>query len=375
MKVNGIQYHTIWLDTENNSVIQVIDQTKLPFEFKVVNIKSCEDAFKAIQQMIVRGAPLIGVTGVYGIYLSLLNIKGSEWKSKVINSAAYLKSARPTAVNLSILIDEMVGKISSCSSQEEAITIALIEANRLKQREIDWSEAIGNHGYSVIKRISKHKRGEVVNILTHCNAGWLACIDWGTAIAPIYKAFHKGIAIHVWVDETRPRNQGARLTAWELTQEGIPHTVIPDNTGGHLMQHGLIDLCIVGSDRTTSNGDVANKIGTYLKALAAADNKIPFYVALPSTSIDFSMMDGVNEIPIETRGEDEVRWMEGTNSKGEIERVQIIPDESPVSNYGFDVTPAKYITKLITERGICSADRESILALFPEKKATFKIRD
>jgi methylthioribose-1-phosphate isomerase len=207
----------------------------------------------------------------------------------------------------------------------------------------------------------------MVNILTHCNAGWLACIDWGTATAPVYKAFHKGIPLHIWVDETRPRNQGARLTAWELSQEGIPHTVIADNTGGHLMQHSLVDLCIVGSDRTTSTGDVANKIGTYLKALAAADNHVPFYVALPSSSIDFTMTDGIQEIPIEERGGEEVRWMEGVNKKGEITKVKIFPDESPVSNYGFDVTPARLITGLITERGICKADRESILGLFPEK--------
>lgn len=368
MRVCGTQYHTIWVDQGNPSVIKIIDQTRLPFEFKVVELRSREDAYNAIHDMIVRGAPLIGVTGAYGIYLSLLNYCGLQWESELHESSAYLKSARPTAVNLAILIDELAGKLSNCSSKEEAIETALKEADRLKQREIEWSDAIGNFGCSLIEKISQHKKGEEVNILTHCNAGWLACIDWGTATAPIYKAFQKGIPLHIWVDETRPRNQGARLTAWELSREGIPHTVIPDNTGGHLMQHGLVDICIVGSDRTTSTGDVANKIGTYLKALAAADNKVPFYVALPSSSIDFSMTDGIEEIPIENRRADEVRWIEGINENGKVENVRIISDESPVANYGFDVTPAKYITGLITERGICRANRESILALFPEKE-------
>jgi methylthioribose-1-phosphate isomerase len=321
--------------------------------------------------MVVRGAPLIGVTGAYGIYLSLLISDSNDWKRQLIDCANYLKSARPTAVNLAILIDEMVGNLSNYTNKEEAIEFALAEAVRLKQREIEWSEAIGNFGCELIEKVSQNKKGEIVNILTHCNAGWLACIDWGTATAPVYKAFHKGIPVHVWIDETRPRNQGARLTAWELLQEGVPHTVVPDNTGGHLMQHGLVDLCIVGSDRTTLTGDVGNKIGTYLKALAAADNKIPFYVALPSSSIDFSMTNGISEIPIENRGEEEVRWIEGKNRKGEIESVKIIPDESPVANWGFDVTPAKYITGLITERGICQANSESILALFPEKEVKF----
>jgi methylthioribose-1-phosphate isomerase len=367
MRVNGTQYHTIWVDPENESIIKVIDQCKLPFEFKIVELKNCEDVFHAIHEMVVRGAPLIGVAGAYGIYLSLLGLKGSEWKNQLADCASHLKSARPTAVNLAILIDELSANLSNCSSLEEAAKIALDEVNRLKLREIEWSEAIGNFGCQLIERISEQKKGETVNILTHCNAGWLACIDWGTATAPIYKAFNKGIPLHVWVDETRPRNQGARLTAWELSQEGIPHTVVPDNTGGHLMQHGLVDICIVGSDRTTSTGDVANKIGTYLKALAAADNKIPFYVALPSSSIDFSMTDGIREIPIEKRGADEVRWIEGVNSDGEIGSVKIIPDEIAVANWGFDVTPARYITGLITERGICKADSESILSLFPEK--------
>lgn len=368
MIVNGKHYHTIWVDSEDNSSVKVIDQGRLPFEFRIEELKCCEDVFQAIHRMTVRGAPLIGVTGVYGIYLSLLNIAMSDWKEELLKCADYLKSARPTAVNLAKLIDEIMDRISEFTIKDEAIKFALAEANRIKQREIDWSEAIGNYGYKLIETISQNKKGDTVNILTHCNAGWLACIDWGTATAPIYKAFRHGILVHVWVDETRPRNQGARLTAWELSQEGIPHTIIADNTGGHLMQHGFVDLCLVGSDRSTATGDVANKIGTYLKALSAADNNIPFYVALPSSSIDFSMTDGLREIPIENRGEEEVRWIEGINTKGIIESVKIIPDESPVANWAFDVTLAKYITGLITERGICKADRESIFTLFPEKK-------
>jgi methylthioribose-1-phosphate isomerase len=283
-----------------------------------------------------------------------------------LKATDYLKSARPTAVNLAILIDEMVDQLADCPTKEIACDIAFKEANRMKLREISWSESIGDYGCELIEAISKEKKGLPVNILTHCNAGWLACIEWGTATAPIYKAFLKRIPIHVWVDETRPRNQGARLTAWELSQEGVPHTVIPDNAGGHLMQHGLVDLCIVGSDRTTSTGDVANKIGTYLKALAASDNNIPFYVALPSSSIDFEMKDGIREIPIEQRDADEVSHIEGKLENGAIAKIRIVNEKSPVANYGFDVTPAKYVTALITERGICKADRDDILRLFPE---------
>jgi len=367
MKINGTPYHTIWLDPEDASVIKIIDQEKLPFEFKISELRTGEDVFQAIQKMKVRGAPLIGVTGAFGIYLSLMSYEGSDWKQHLFIMAEYLKNARPTAVNLALLIDEIYNNVSLCPTREEAIDLALKEANRLKKREIEYSEAIGAFGCSLIEEISNNKKGDVVNILTHCNAGWLACIDWGTATAPIYKAFEKGIPVHVWVDETRPRNQGARLTAWELAQEGIPHTIIADNTGGHLMQHGMVDLCIVGSDRTTFTGDVANKVGTYLKALAAADNNVPFYVALPSSSIDFSMSDGIKEIPIEERSGEEVRMMEGINGKGEISKIKIFRDESPVANYGFDVTPARLVTALITERGICAANEKSILELFPEK--------
>ena len=366
MQVNGKNYHTIWVHPDNNQIIQVIDQRKLPFEFEIVDLKTAAEAFEAIQNMTVRGAPLIGVTGAYGVYLGLIDGGGKDWKTLLLKTAQYLKGARPTAVNLAILIDEMVSVLQGCTTLESAVKQALEEAERLKRREIDWSEAIGEYGSELIEAISKKKNGEPVNILTHCNAGWLACIDWGTATAPIYKAFLKGIPVHVWVDETRPRNQGARLTAWELSQEGVPHTVIPDNAGGHLMQHGQVDLCIVGSDRTTSTGDVANKIGTYLKALAAFDNKIPFYVALPSSTIDFSMKDGILEIPIEQRDSEEVSHMEGVLENGQLAKMRIVNPGSPVANYGFDVTPAKYVTALITERGICKANPEDIHDLFPE---------
>ena len=368
MQVNGKNYHTIWVHPTNKTIVQVIDQRKIPFEFQLVDLKTPADTFEAIKNMTVRGAPLIGVTGAYGIYLGLIYDIGEDWKAQLIRNADYLKSARPTAVNLAILIDELVNIVTNCKTREMAGELALQTAEKMKIREIGWSEAIGDFGCELIEAISKKKNGQPVHILTHCNAGWLACIDWGTATAPIYKAFHKGIPIHVWVDETRPRNQGARLTAWELSHEGVPHTVIPDNTGGHLMQNGLVDLCIVGSDRTTSTGDVANKIGTYLKALAAYDNNIPFYVALPSSSIDFTMKDGIREIPIEQRDGNEVSWMEGQFKNGQSGRIRIIPEITPVANYGFDVTPAKYVTALITERGICKANREDILNLFPEKK-------
>lgn len=368
MRVNGKNYHTIWVNPKDKSIIQVIDQRKIPFEFQIVDLKTPADAFEAIKNMTVRGAPLIGVTGAFGIYLSLINDESGDWKAELIRNAEYLKSARPTAVNLTILIDEMVDALAHCLTKEMACELALQTAGKMKLREIEWSEAIGDYGFKLIETISKAKKGLPVNILTHCNAGWLACIDWGTATSPIYKAFQKGIPIHVWVDETRPRNQGARLTAWELSHEGVPHTVIPDNAGGHLMQHGLVDLCIVGSDRTTSTGDVANKIGTYLKALAAFDNNIPFYVALPSSSIDFGMKDGIREIPIEQRDGDEVRWMEGLLENGQLGKIRVIPETYAVANYGFDVTPAKYVTALITERGICKVNQEDILNLFPEKR-------
>ena len=315
--------------------------------------------------MVVRGAPLIGVTAAYGIYLAILNIEADNFEKYISEKAEYLKSSRPTAVNLAFAVDEMVKFVLRNKSDLEFVQKVLQKANDLKEKEIEFSDNIGEFGLEIIEKIY-HQKKQSVNILTHCNAGWLACIDWGTATAPIYKAYQKGIPVHVWVDETRPRNQGARLTAFELGEEGVPHTVIPDNTGGHLMQHGMVDLVIVGSDRTTATGDVANKIGTYLKALAAKDNSIPFYVAMPSSTFDFTLEDGLTGIPIEQRDATEVIEIEGW-TENRIQTVRLIPQKSKAANYGFDVTPARLVTGLITERGICKANRESILKLFPEK--------
>lgn len=370
MKIQGKQYQTIWLKDGNPKIVHVIDQRKLPFQFEIFELKTVEDAFFAIREMVIRGAPLIGITAAYGIYLAVLNFEAGDFEKYISVKAEHLKSSRPTAVNLAFAIDEMVEFILSHKSDSKLVQTVLQKATNLKEVEIEFSNKIGDFGLKIIEEIYQKKK-QTVNILTHCNAGWLACIDLGTATAPIYKAHHKGIPVHVWVDETRPRNQGARLTAFELGEEGVPHTVIPDNTGGHLMQHGMVDLVIVGSDRTTATGDVANKIGTYLKALAAKDNDIPFYVALPSSTFDFELEDGINEIPIEQRDTTEVSEIEGWTENG-IQTVRLIPEKSKVSNYGFDVTPARLVTGLITERGICKANRESILKLFPEKRNTKK---
>ena len=364
MKIQGKQYQTIWLKEGNPEVVQVIDQRKLPFQFEIFELKTVEDAFFSIKEMVVRGAPLIGVTAAYGVYLAVLNFDGGDFKKYISEKAEYLKSSRPTAVNLAFAVDEMIEFVFSNKSEPELVQKVLQKANVLKEKETEFSNKIGEFGLEIIEKIYLQKK-QNVNILTHCNAGWLACIDWGTATAPIYKAHQKGIPVHVWVDETRPRNQGARLTAFELGEEGVPHTVIPDNTGGHLMQHGMVDLVIVGSDRTTATGDVANKIGTYLKALAAKDNNVPFFVALPSSTFDFSLEDGLKEIRIEQRDATEVSEIEGWTKNG-LQTVRLIPEKSKAANYGFDVTPARLVTGLITERGICKADRESILKLFPE---------
>lgn len=360
MNINGKHYHTIWLKENDPKTIQIIDQRLLPFEFKTQDLKTIQDAYDAIKEMWVRGAPLIGVAAAYGMYLGLLGLNESEnLNQKIKDLGLYLESSRPTAVNLKFAIDLVLEKTGAGKSLNEKIRIALETANKLKDDEIENCRLIGENGFPLIEKISKAKKGDTVNILTHCNAGWLACVDYGTATAPIYLAHEKGIKIHVWVDETRPRNQGARLTAFEMDQQGIPHTVIADNTGGLLMQKGMVDMVIVGSDRTSSNGDVANKIGTYLKALAANDNNIPFYAALPLSTIDWNMNDGINEIPIEQRDEDEVKYVEGW-SNNQITKVRIMPENSPVLNYGFDVTPAKYVTAIITENGVCSANKEDI---------------
>ncbi|NOY97439.1 MAG: S-methyl-5-thioribose-1-phosphate isomerase [Chlorobi bacterium] len=365
MKIKGKHFQTIWLSEESDEIVQAIDQRKLPFVFEILDLATVTDVYNAIRDMAVRGAPLIGITGAYGIYLALLAYNGNKLNNYLDEVASYLKSSRPTAVNLAFAIDEVV-KTCRNSTIKDAVSKALKKTTELKEKEVEYCSRIGNHGLALIEGIYKEKK-RPVNVLTHCNAGWLACIDWGTATAPVYKASQKGIPVHVWVDETRPRNQGARLTAFELAEEGIPHTIIPDNTGGHLMQHGEVDLVIVGSDRTTVSGDVANKIGTYLKALAAHDNQIPFYVALPSSSIDWGITDGMSEIPIEQRDPSEVGFIEGW-AKNQIISVRLTPEKSKTANYGFDVTPARLVTGLITEKGICKADKKSITTLFPEKK-------
>lgn len=357
---------TIVYDKEKD-LVETIDQRYLPFQNLIVEISTLDEARFAITDMIVRGAPLIGVTAAYGMYLAARSFSGDNFKLEMQRAADWLKSSRPTAVNLAFAVDEALSVISDQKKVSENIQLLFEYAETLKQREIGFSKNIGLHGLELIKSISKKKKGEPVQILTHCNAGRLACVELGTATAPIYLAYEAGIPIHVWVDETRPRNQGARLTAWELSEAGIPHTVIPDNAGGHLMQHQMVDLVIVGSDRTTLNGDVANKIGTYLKALAAADNGVPFYAALPSTTIDWSLNDGVAEIPIEQRDGREVSMMEGV-WENQVHEFRIIPEKSEVANYGFDVTPARLVTGLITERGVCKATKDGILELFPEKR-------
>lgn len=356
---------TIWFKSSEN-LVETIDQRYLPFQHLIIQIRTCDEARFAIAEMIVRGAPLIGVTAAYGMYFAALNYSGDDFHAEMKRAAGWLKSSRPTAVNLAFAVDEALSVLSEDLPASENTQRLSAYAGSLRQREIDFSRKIGEHGLKLIQSISEKKKGEPVQILTHCNAGRLACVELGTATAPMYLAHEAGIPIHVWVDETRPRNQGARLTAWELGEAGIPHTVIPDNTGGHLMQHRMVDLVIVGSDRTTLGGDVANKIGTYLKALAAADNDIPFYVALPSTTIDWNLNDGITEIPIEQRNAGEVTMMEGMLNN-EVHEFRIIPEKSPVANYGFDVTPARLVTGLITERGVCPATREGILNLFPEK--------
>jgi len=357
---------TIWFN-HYSQVVETIDQRYLPFQHLVVEIGTLLEAHDAISKMIVRGAPLIGVTAAYGMYLASRRCSKEDFHIEMKQAGEWLKSARPTAVNLAFAVDEALSVVSDKLSIPENIQALFKYAENLKQREIGFSKKIGEYGLELIKEISLRKNGEPVQVLTHCNAGRLACVELGTATAPIYLAQEAGIPIHVWVDETRPRNQGARLTAWELADAGIPHTIIPDNTGGHLMQHQMVDLVIVGSDRTTMTGDVANKIGTYLKALAANDNGVPFYVALPSTTIDWTLNDGVLEIPIEQRDELEVTVMEGI-LKHETHHFRIIPEKSRVANYGFDVTPARLVSGLITERGVCKASREGILGLFPEKE-------
>ena len=361
MKVGDKDYRTIWVKPDNEKIIQIIDQRFLPHNFVIEDLINVDELAQAIKDMHVRGAGLIGATAGYGMYLATLE---STQEDFLIQAAEKLKKTRPTAVNLGWAVQRQLMAIKKGNSEKEKIQIAFKTAKEIADEDALYCKKIGEYGLKIIEEISKKKNGETVNILTHCNAGWLAFVDYGSATSPIYAAFEKGIKLHVWVDETRPRNQGARLTAWELLNQKIPHTIISDNVGGHLMQHGMVDLVIVGTDRTTYTGDVANKIGTYLKALAAKDNNVPFYVALPSSTFDWTICDGVKQIPIEQRGEEEVKYIWGL-CDGEQKRVLLTPKGSPAANYAFDVTPAKYITGLITERGICEANESSIKRLFP----------
>ena len=364
MHVDGQPYRSIWIN-EDGCSIDVIDQTRLPHSFEILNLQTLDDACRAIRDMVVRGAPLIGATAAYGIYLAMLEDASTAGMDK---ACQLLFETRPTAVNLRWALDRLQRSLAGLEPGERAQR-AFVEAGQIAELDIETNQAIGRHGLEIISKIAATKsRGEAVNILTHCNAGWLATVDWGTATAPIYMAHNADIPLHVWVDETRPRNQGAALTAWELKSHGIPHDVIVDNAGGHLMQHGQVDMCITGTDRTARSGDVCNKISTYLKALAAFDNNVPFYVALPGPTIDWQMEDGVNGIPIEQRDSHEVTHIVGKNSSGQVESVQITPDGVSACNYAFDVTPARLVTGLITERGVCEASEAGLTNLYPEHK-------
>jgi methylthioribose-1-phosphate isomerase len=363
MRVDGKSMRSIWLEPDGWSV-GIIDQTALPHRLTTARLIDLEDAAHAISAMLIRGAPLIGATAAYGVCLALRADASDEALER---ACATLLATRPTAINLKWALDEMVAAVRN-RARDERVAAAYRRAAEICQQDIAINTAIGRNGLPLIEAVARRKQpGQPVNVLTHCNAGWLAAVDVGTATAPIYLAHDKGIAVHVFADETRPRNQGASLTAWELGRHGVAHTVIADNTGGHLMQHGLVDLVIVGTDRVTAAGDVCNKIGTYLKALAARDNNVPFYVALPSPTIDFSLSDGLAEIPIEQRGADEVATMTGRTAQGGIATVRIVPDGSPVANYGFDVTPARLVTGLITERGVIAASRSALARAFPER--------
>ena len=355
MKINGKEFRTIWL--EDNKV-KIIDQTKLPHKFVIKDLKTTKDAIRAIKNMEVRGAPLIGATAAYGLVLSIIEKNDLSFLKK---NSEDLIASRPTAINLKWAVDRMMKKLSGVNSNE-ILNLAISEAKSICEEDIGFCKSIGLHGLKIIEEIAKKKKDKI-NILTHCNAGWLATINWGTATSPIYHAHKKGIKVHVWVDETRPRNQGANLTSYELNEENIPNTIIADNTGGILMQRGEVDMCITGTDRTLSTGDVANKVGTYLKALAAYDNKVPFYVALPSSTIDWNLKN-FKDIPIEERNSEELSHVEGLDKNNEISKVLIYPEKSKAMNLAFDITPAKYVTGLITEKGVCEASTTGLKKLF-----------
>ena len=370
MKVGGQHFRTIWLHPTNDRVVQLIDQRFLPHRFVIEDVGTVEQMADAIREMHVRGAGLIGASAGYGMYLAGLSQTGGcsagEFDAGLSQAAEKLRATRPTAVNLVWAIERVRGGLAAKQTLavQEKVKLALCIAKQIAAEDEENCRMIGQHGLNLIEEIARAKNGKPVNILTHCNAGWLAFVDYGSALAPVYAAHDRDLPVHVWVDETRPRSQGSKLTAWELGQHGVPHTIIADGAGGHLMQRGAVDLVMVGSDRTTRAGDVANKIGTYLKALAAKDNRVPFYVALPSSSFDWAIRDG-SEIPIEERGAEEVKRADGWRD-GRMWEVSLAPESSPAANFGFDVTPRRLVTGLITERGVCKADEKSIVELFPE---------
>lgn len=367
MRNTGENFRTIWQKPDHPEVVQIIDQRRLPHEYVVHDLTTWQHGAEAISDMLVRGAPLIGATAAWSLYLAAIESRDSRERAAFIASAANeIGATRPTAVNLQWALDRVMNVVNGAADDADLVAILEKEARDICAEDIEISRGIGRHGLALIEAIAQKKSGDTVNVLTHCNAGSLATINWGTATAPIYFAHQKGIDIHVWVDETRPRNQGSQLTAWELAENGVPHTLIVDNAGGHLMQHGFVDICITGTDRTTRSGDVANKIGTYLKALAAHDNQIPFYVALPSTSIDWAISDGLGEIPIEERDPDEVTHIYGRVGD-QMCSVRTVASDTGVSNFAFDVTPARLVTGLITECGVCPASEEGLARLFPER--------
>ena len=370
MKVDGQHFRTIWLKPDDETVVQLVDQRFLPHRFVIEEVHSVEQMARAIREMHVRGAGLIGASAGYGMYLAAMEAASRPAAvgvdEQLAHAAAQLKATRPTAINLSWAVERQLKNIAEGRDAVEKIAVALRTARSIADEDAEHCRMIGQHGLELIRKIAEKKAGERVNVLTHCNAGWLAFVDYGSATAPIYAAHDSGLPVHVWVAETRPRNQGSKLTAWELGEHGVPHTIIADSTSGHLMQRRAVDLVIVGTDRTTLSGDVANKIGTYLKALAAKDNDVPFYVALPSSSFDWGLRDGLKEIPIEERSADEVKQADGW-FEGQLVEVRLAPEGSPAANYGFDVTPAHLVTGLITERGVCEANEKGIRALFPEQ--------
>jgi methylthioribose-1-phosphate isomerase len=361
VRVDGVPYRTIWV-AEDGHTVEILDQTRLPHEFRVLALRTLEDALRAIRTMQVRGAPLIGVTAAYGLCLAL---RGDASDAALERAGSALLATRPTAVNLRWALAQMRAALAGVAPAER-VASAYRAAAALADEDVALCRAIGEHGAALLAA-AKRRSGAVLQLLTHCNAGWLAAVDWGTALAPIYTAHARGLPVHVWVDETRPRNQGASLTAWELGQHGVPHTVIADNAGGHLMRAGRVDVCLTGADRVAANGDVCNKIGTYLKALAACDNGVPFYAALPYSTIDWTLADG-SAIPIEERDGSELARIRGRSAAGELVEVELLPPGSPVANPAFDVTPARLVTGIVTERGVCEASREGLLALYPERR-------